>query len=489
MDKHVKQPSQAWGLDELREVRRVGEMQDLQGKRVLVMGLGLHGGGQGVAQWLVRQGALVTVTDLKPAEQLRPTLDALKGLPIEFVLGEHREQDFLNNDMIVRNPGVPRESRYLQVAQAHGIPVEMEMGLFFSRLPRGSAQVIGITGTKGKTTTTLMVGAILAKANVKTVVAGNLRVSALELLDRIDADTPVVLELSSWQLEGLVRHKTSPHIAAITNISPDHLNRYRDLDDYAESKAVIFRYQRPSDFVVANLDDQILTHLVRRAVSRVVWTSARGPLERGAFRDGSALVWRSNGERHKIMDVRELSLQGAHNVENALTAIALGSIWGATPEQIAAGLAGMPAVEHRQELVRELDGVQYVNDTTATAPAATLAALESYAGRGIVLIAGGSDKALDLTAMAREIVAHVKHLVLLQGTATDKLASAVQGAGGQALIAGRYDNLESAVERARALARSGDVVLLSPGCASFGMFTNEFERGGEFKRIVNQLVA
>src|SRR5512135_3055330 len=199
---------------------------ELRGKHVLVMGLGLHGGGLGVTRWLLRQGARVTVTDLKKQEELAPTLEALKGKPVELVLGEHRESDFASADLIVRNPGVPRESRYLTNAKEKGIPIRMEMGLFFERLPRGVEQVVGITGTKGKTTTTLMVGAILQQANPKTIVAGNLRVSALELLDRIDAETPVVLELSSFQLEEFDELPYSPHIAAITNIYPDHLNRY-----------------------------------------------------------------------------------------------------------------------------------------------------------------------------------------------------------------------------------------------------------------------
>ncbi len=463
-------------------------MMDLRGKRVLVLGLGVHGGGLGVASWLVKQGAHVTVTDLKRAEELQPSLEALRGLAIEFVLGEHREQDFLHSDLIVRNPGVPRESRWVQFAREHDIPVEMEMGLFLERLPRGPAQVIGITGTKGKTTTTLMVGAILAQVNPKTVVAGNLRVSALQLLERIDAETPVVLELSSWQLEGLERPAVSPHLAAITNVSPDHLNRYPDLDAYAQAKQVIFRYQRPNDFVVLNRDNPIVQGLAQRAVSQVVWTSATHTLDQGAYREGSALYWGWKGEPQKIMDARMLRVQGEHNIENALAAIALASVWGAAPEQIASALAQFPGVEHRQELVCEIAGVRYINDTTATTPSATIAALESFApgARRVILIAGGSDKGLDFAEMARETVARTARVILLQGAATDRLAKAVQDAGGAALIAGRYEDLERAVERARDLAQPGDVVLLSPGCASFGMFANEFERGDRFKQLVKR---
>ena len=471
---------------------------DLKDKRVLVFGLGVHGGGLGVARWLVKQGARVTVTDLARAEELQPSLDALRGLPIEYVLGEHREQDFANADLIVRNPAVPRESSWLKIAQAHGVPVEMEMGLFIERLPRGAAQVIGITGTKGKTTTTLMVGEIIKRVNPKTVVAGNLRVSALELLDQIDADSAVILELSSWQLEGLMPHETSPHIAAITNISPDHLNRYRDMDDYAEAKSIIFRFQQPGDFVVLNFDNKLLTRLSPRAFGKVVWTSSQRALTEGAFREGDTLVWRRGGTRHKIMNVSDLRVLGEHNIANALTAIALSATWMEDPansdgslkvEEIAAALADFGGVEHRQELVREIGGVRYVNDTTATAPAAAIAAIEAFApsAQNIILIAGGADKELEFNEMARVIAMRIEQLILLEGTATDKLVLAVQAAGAKGIIAGRFNSLTAAVERARGVARSGDIVLLSPGCASFGMFANEFERGEQFKKIVNDL--
>ncbi|MBI5029655.1 MAG: UDP-N-acetylmuramoyl-L-alanine--D-glutamate ligase [Chloroflexi bacterium] len=467
---------------------------NLNNKRILVFGLGVHGGGLGVAQWLVKQGAHVTVTDLKTAEQLQSSLDALRGLPIEFVLGEHREQDFLNADLIVRNPAVPRESKWLQFASEHNIPVEMEMSLFVERLPRGMAQVIGITGTKGKTTTTLMTGAILKSANPKTVVAGNLRVSALELLDQIDADTPVVLELSSWQLEAFQSHGISPHIAAITNIVPDHLNRYRDMDDYAQAKGVIFRYQQPGDYVVLNFDNKILTRLSFRAFGKVIWTSATRPLKEGAYREAGSLVWHWDGARHaasqRIIDVNELRVPGEHNIANALTAIALGSIAGASPEQIANALREFRGAEHRQEFVREINGVRYINDTTATAPAAVIVAIETFAptAKGIVLIAGGSEKGLDFNEMALKIVSKVRAVILLQGAATDRLASAIQNAGGKNLIVGQFDSMTAAVERAKEIAREGQIVLLSPGCASFGMFANEFDRGNQFKQVVSQIV-
>jgi UDP-N-acetylmuramoylalanine--D-glutamate ligase len=458
------------------------------------MGLGLHGGGLGVTRWLLKQGARVTVTDLKKADELAPSLQALESDPltgsgVEFVLGEHRESDFTNADLIVRNPGVPRESRFLALAREHGIPVRMEMGLFFEQLPRGGDQVVGITGTKGKTTTTLMVGAILKKVNAKTLVAGNLRVSALELLEQIDADTPVVLELSSFQLEEFETLRISPHLAAITNIYPDHLNRYRDMNEYTAAKANIFRNQGISDYCILNFDNSTLTHLRPRVPSHVVWFSRRRPLNDGAFVEREAILWNNQGAKETILPTADLRARGEHNLENALAATAVSSVWGVAPEIIAETLREFKGVPHRLEVVRELNGVTYINDTTATAPTATIAALKALAERTgrIILIAGGADKGLEYREMAKAIAQFQPRVILLHGSATPKVEQALRAAGGGELISGTFVGFEEAVERAHDEAHGGDVVLLSPGAASFGMFANEFERGDRFREIVMRL--
>jgi len=449
-----------------------------RGKRVLVMGLGVHGGGLGVTRFLVGQGATVTVTDLKSAEQLRPSLEALAGLPVRYVLGEHRTEDFSHTDLIVRNPGVPADSPYLAIARQHGVPIEMEMGLFFRLCP---APIIGITGTKGKTTTTLLVGDMLRQVEPGTVIAGNLRISALELLPQIGLTTPVVLELSSWQLEGLEPHRLNPHIAAVTNISPDHLNRYRDLEEYAAAKKLIFRFQSPDDFLVLNADDAVVQGFAAEAQGRVAWFSRQKPVV-GAYLDGEQLLWWWGGHIHAVASRGDLRLPGVHNLENALAAMAIAGVWGAPPEAMGEALRSFRGVEHRLELVAEINGVRYVNDTTSTAPAAALAALAALAGP-IVLIAGGADKKLDFSELGAAIARRVKALLLLEGTATDKLAAAVRAVKAD-LIAGRFNDLRAAVQAAQDIAQPGDTVLLSPGCASFGMFANEFERGEQFKAIV-----
>lgn len=452
------------------------------------MGLGLHGGGLGVTRWLVRQGARVTVTDLKKEKDLKPTMELLKDAPVEFVLGEHREADFTDSDLIVRNPGVPKESRYLEIAKAHNVPIRMELGLFMELLPRGMAQVIGITGTKGKTTTTLMTGAILKRAYPKTVVAGNLRVSALELLDQIDSDTPVVLEMSSFQLEEFQELKASPHIAALTNVYPDHLNRYRDMDEYIWAKAQIFLHQQPQDSVILNFDNGICTRLRPKAIAKVIWFSRTRAIKQGARLDRDWLVWNDENGSHKILPVTDL-IAGQHNIENALAAIAITKAWGVENDVITQALREFKSVPHRLELVRELNGVRYINDTTATAPAATVAALKTVKTDtgNIYLIAGGYDKGLPYAEMAQAIAETKTQVILLDGSATVKIEQALDAANAQAQIIARTDSLPQALWIGQQKAVSGDIVLLSPGAASFGMFANEFERGDTFRELVTGL--
>jgi UDP-N-acetylmuramoylalanine--D-glutamate ligase len=483
-------------------------MMNLRGKRALVMGLGVHGGGLGVARFLVGQGADVTVTDLRPPEALRPSLDALAGLPIRYALGAHRDDDFAVAELVVRNPGVPRESRFLQIARAAGAQIEMEMTLFFRLCP---GPLLGITGTKGKTTTTLLAGAMLRQQYADTVVAGNLRVSALEALPRIGPATAVVLELSSWQLEGLGEARLSPQYACVTNLSPDHLNRYGSMADYAEAKKQIFRWQGADGVVVLNADDAEVAGWAGEAPGAVVWFGERQPRRTGGsvVVKNNALWWSAEpGHQERICAIDEIKLPGRHNVLNVAAAAALACSFGVEVERIRAAIGEFAGVPDRLELVRELDGVRYVNDTTATAPEAAIAALHSFDGP-IVLLCGGADKDLPFDTLARAIVERARAAVLLSGTATPKLMQALEiiderrktddegsrpGISSSvfrrsSFVHGPFDDFERAIAEARALAEPGDVVLLSPGCASFGMFANEFHRGEEFRRIVNGLSA
>lgn len=454
----------------------------LRGAHVLVVGLGIHGGGLGVVRFLIEQGAGVVVTDLKKASELAPSLAALEGLPVRYVLGEHRLEDLDGVDLIVRNPAVPAESAFLAAARARGIPIEMEMGLFLQRCP---APTIGITGTKGKTTTTLMLGAMLHEVDANAVVAGNLRISALQLLPRISSGTPVVLELSSWQLEGLEPHRLSPHISVVTNITPDHLNRYRDFAAYIDAKATIVRWQGTNDIAVLNRDDPVVAGLAGEGRGRIIWFSLRQPVD-GVFCDGQDIVLNWRGRYDVLARRSDVQTPGDHNVYNALAACAAAVAWGAPAEAMRKGLRAFPGAEHRLELVAEAGGVRYYNDSAATAPAAALAALGAFA-QPLVLIAGGADKNLDFDELGAAIAQRVKALVLLQGTATAKMAAAVRAAGG-APAGDACGSMAAALAQAQKLAAAGDVVLLSPGCASFGMFANEFDRGSQFKDAVRSLI-
>jgi len=429
-------------------------MLDLRNKRITVMGLGVHGGGLGVTRFLLEQGAHVIVTDLRSAEILQPSLEALAGLPVEFVLGEHRDQDFERVDMVIRNPGVPRESRYLQLARAAGVAIEMEMTLFFRLCP---APIIGITGTKGKTTTTTLTGAMLREVYPDTVVAGNLRVSALEQLPRITAKTPVVLELSSWQLEGLGEAGLSPEYACVTNLSPDHLDRYGSMADYGLAKQQIFLYQSPDDVVVLPKHDLIVNTWANDAPGRVIWFDGNEGWPMG-------------------------QLQGQHNALNIAAAAALAQAYGVPDAAIRKAIEHFAGVEHRMELVREINGVRLINDTAATTPTAAAAALNSMTSP-VILIAGGADKKLAWTPLVEAIQqsAQLKRLIILDGTGSPALSAAL-GTEQE-----RYQSFEQAIRAAFAEAEAGDTVLLSPGAASFGMFRNEFHRGEAFRQIVREL--
>jgi UDP-N-acetylmuramoylalanine--D-glutamate ligase len=433
---------------------------DYRNRNALVMGLGLSGGGAGVARFLAERGARVTVTDMQPAERLATTLHALRDCDLRYVLGEHRESDFTAADFVVRNPAVPASHPLLRAAAGHGVPIYMEMTLFFLECP--SRRVTGITGTKGKTTTTSLVGQIARAAGRDVVVAGNLRVSALEQLSRIGPETEVVLELSSFQLEGLEAIRYSPPTACITNLMEDHLNRYASLEDYFAAKQHIFRYQDGAGALVLNRDNAPTAALAALAPGRVLWFGAADAVP-GADR---------------------ATLQGAHNRSNMAAAAAVARALD-IPDAVTAGaLATFPGVPYRQELIREREGVRFVNDSAATTPDATLAALRS-AGRPVVLIAGGADKELDFSGLGAAVLAPrspVKAVVLLEGSATAKVAAALGPR-----VVGRYEDFGAAVRRAAGLATSGDTVLLSPGCASFGMFVNEFDRGDQFNSLVRAL--
>lgn len=454
----------------------------LAGSRVTVMGLGTRGGGAGVARWLAEQGANVTVTDAKPPAALASSVASLAGLDIRFVLGGHEEYDFTHADFVVRNPGVPRRAKMLALARGAGVPIEMEMTLFLRHCP---ASVIGITGTKGKTTTATLCASILQAWDKRTVLAGNMGVSALGQLAAIESGTPVVLELSSWQVEGLIEHRLSPHISVVTNIAEDHLDHYDGFEDYAATKRGLVHFHQEDDIAILNAADPNVWLAAKATRARIIPFGGEMAAARAASVQDDRLVWRDGDTTHAFTRPDGLAFSGDHGSMNALAAIAAAMVRGATPDAVEQGLAVFRGVRDRMEYVAEIDGVRYINDTAATAPAATQAALGSLAGQRVHLILGGADKKLDLQPLA-DVATQAASLHLLAGTATPALQALLDTSGRQGVTV--YDAMSAAVKAASARAESGDVVLLSPGCASFGLFQDEFERGQRFRDAVASIV-
>lgn len=451
---------------------------DLRGKCVLIMGLGLHGSGIAAARYAAQHGAIVRVTDMRSAEVLAPSIQALAGLPIEYVLGGHRDEDFLWAEIVLRVPGVRRNSPYLQLAREHGAAIELEIALFFQECP---ARIIAVTGTRGKTTTSTLIYEILRASGCPTVLGGNVSgVETLSLLPHITPETLVVLELSSWQLEGLVPHCISPAVAVMTNVYPDHLDTYRDINEYAEAKAAIFRYQHPTDIALFNYDNS-WTRRFGEEASSVTWFTS---LQRnGSFARGSSDLLPFLFTRTPLL--------GRHNLENILLATTTARLLGIADEVIATTVRNFRGVAHRLAEVARVQGVRYINDTTSTTPVAGRVALQAFDGDGpIVLIAGGDTKHLPLEDWPTMIVQRCRDVLLLAGTGTDELVPALRKEatklGKSNPVHGVFDNFTSALDTAVACTQPGDILLFSPGFTSFGMFLNEFDRGDQFVAYVQK---
>lgn len=466
-----------------------GDPNALRGRKVLVMGLGLLGGGVSAARYAVAQGAAeVAVTDLRSAETLAPSVERLAGLPIRYVLGRHDLDDFTQADVVVRNPNVRRDSPYLAAARAAGVRVEMEIAWFFRACP--ARNILGVTGTRGKTTTTYLLHHILTLDGRAPLLGGNIGdVETLALLPQITPESWVVLELGNWMLEGLHTIRRSPHLAIFTNLLPDHLNAYDGMDDYGEAKSAIFRYQGADDTAIFNADNDYTLRYSAQAPAGAVWLYS--PSHAMAYPRGVTVE--DVGRPFAYADA--LHMRGAHNLGNAQAATLAAELLGVAPETIRAALASFGGVPHRLEIVRTLDGVTYVNDSASTAPMAGIAALASF-DAPIVLIAGGNSKALDHSAYAEAIASRVKRMVVLAGNASDQFAADVRAAAqtqgradAEALVGAPVNSMAAALAQARAAAQPGDLVLLSPGFTSFGLFNNEFDRGDQFHALVMGLTA
>ncbi len=435
-------------------------------KKVTVVGLGLLGKRLGDIAFLSENGAKVLVTDLKSAKELAPSIQKLKKYNkpaggragITYVLGEHRLEDFDSCDFVLKGQGVPLDSRYIRYADSKGIPIEMDESLFAKLAPK--VKIIGVTGTRGKSTTTMLIYEILKASGMRVHLGGNIKgTAALPLLNVIKDWDVVVFELSSWQLQGFGEAKISPNISVFTNFMPDHMNYYQNnLDKYFEDKSYIYKFQKKDDVLVL------------------------GPTMKGKVKDAKSKIVTANTKN--IPKDWKVKLKGKHNLENIACTVEVARVLKIKEEIIKKTVENFKAVEGRLELVKTIKGIEIYNDTNSCTPEATSAALETLE-KNIILILGGSDKNLDLKKLVQDIKKHTKAVVLIPGNGTDRIFPELKKIKNVAIY--QEENLEKIVKKAFELAEKGDKILFSPAFTSFGMFNNEYDRGDKFMKIVKNL--
>jgi UDP-N-acetylmuramoylalanine--D-glutamate ligase len=451
-------------------------------KKVLIFGLGLNDGGLGMAEYFLKQGAKVTITDSKTREELAEPISVLsKYKDVTYHLGGHIEKDFIENDIIVRNPGIKPDNKYLKLARDFGKEIVMEMALFHKLAP---CSTIGVTGTRGKSTTTTLIYEILkAGYSNKVILGGNIGKSAIREVSNLSKDDLAVLEISSFQLDGMGEAKVSPHIAVITNVYQDHINWHGSLEEYINSKKKIFLNQSEKDYLIVNLDDKVSSKFVDEAIGKVRTYSLKNK-KADYFIDRKLNIYESG---NKLLQLDSPILEGKHNYYNIIAAIAATRIYNIPVAIIKKVIENFEGIACRQEFVREINGVKYYNDTCATSVEAIMAMFDrfgpEYKGK-IVMIAGGIDKGLDYSRIKRRMRKYLKALVLFEGTASERIDEQV---GNHIDTYKYYGTMQEGVDKAKELASSGDMVILCPGGSSFNMFINEFDRGNQFVEYVNSL--
>ena len=455
---------------------------ELTGRRVSVVGLGKSN--VALVHYLARKGAVITARDQKTAAELGAVCDHLSALGVEFQLGPGYLQGLDSSEVVFLTPGMRKDFPEIVRAREKGVVISTEADLFM-HLCR--APIVGITGSSGKTTTTTLTGAILEAAGFKTYVGGNIGRPLIDIVDTIPERAVVVLELSSFQLELVTR---SPRIAVITNISPNHLDLHASMAAYVGAKSRIYAYQSENDALVLNADDAYAPAMAKEADGRVLWFSRRREVASGAHvHEGRIVLSKESATGRSAIDicsVSEIRLLGEHNLENVLAACVVGHLMGATPGTMRDVVTSFTGVAHRLELVREHKGVQYYNDSIATTPARAIAGIRSF-DRPVLLIAGGYDKNLPFDEFAKEVAERAKAVFLI-GQASEKIARAIAAhAGSGAPPVVFCESLEDAVYKAKTESRPGDVVLLSPACASYDMFPNFEARGERFRKVVHEL--
>jgi len=451
-------------------------MMDLKNRKVLVVGLGKSG--LAAALFLRRHGAVVTVSDVRSADQLAKEIPALIEEGIMVETGGHGLLTFRRQDLIVVSPGVPLDTPELAQVKSFGLPVIGELELA-GRFLQG--KILAVTGSNGKTTTTTLLGEILQAAGLPTLVGGNIGVPVVALIDSSTDKTWSVLEVSSFQLE--TTEQFHPSIAVILNITPDHLDRHGSFENYCAAKERIFAQQTVADFLVLNADNTPCAKAASRSVAKVYWFSVEHPVPQGAWLEQGSVVYRSaeNAATENVMPSRGIPLKGAHNVENVLAAVVAARLAGVQAKSIRTAIENFRAVEHRLEYVATINGVEFYNDSKATNVDATAKAVAAFSG-GIHLIMGGKDKGSPYTVLSDLLRQRVRAVYTI-GVAAAKIESDLRGV----VTIHSCETMDKAVAAAAAAARSGAVVVLAPACSSYDQFENYEQRGQIFKQLVKEL--
>jgi len=446
---------------------------ELRRKRVLVVGLARTG--VATALFCAGHNAIVSATETRADGELGDAPAKLRAAGVTLELGGHTEKTFLAQDLIIPSPGVPADDPFLRLAKSKGITVWSEIELAYRFL---EGKLIGITGSNGKTTTTTLVHHILVNGAMRAYLAGNVGTPLISEVEKMDAGSVAVAELSSFQLELI--EKFRPNIGALLNLTPDHLDRHKTMEVYAAAKARIFENQTELDAAILNADDAASAKYAPKK-PQVFWFSRQRRVAQGACLRGEEIVVVHHGKEDVVMKAAEIPLAGAHNLENVLAAVIIARLAGVDTGTIAAAVKSFAGVEHRLEFVAEIRGVRYYNDSKATNVDATLKALDAFPGR-ILVILGGKDKESDYTLLQKPL-REKAILALLIGAAAEKIETQIAGS----VAIERAGTIERAVGAASLAARAGDVVLLAPACASFDQFENYEQRGRMFKQLVRGL--
>ncbi|MGL5329763.1 MAG: UDP-N-acetylmuramoyl-L-alanine--D-glutamate ligase [Peptostreptococcaceae bacterium] len=451
---------------------------ELKNKKVLLVGLAKTG--VSTITYLDKLGAKTIVNDIKEESQLEEILNELKDIKnVEYILGYH-PQNVDDIDMAVVSPGVPLDLPFICKLKDNNIKIIGEVELAY-RLSKNNPMFIGITGTNGKTTTTSIVGEIFKKSNTDTYIVGNIGNPVIDTVDYTTKDSVLVTELSSFQLESIDEFK--PKVSAFLNIAEDHMNRHHTMENYINAKARVFKNQDEDDYTILNYDDLKVRALADECKSKVIFFSRKEKLNKGIYLDENNNIIIDINEKIVLLNADELSLPGEHNLENCMAAVGITYVSNVNLDVIKDVLKTFKAVEHRQEFVRELNDIMFVNDSKGTNPDSTIKAIKSYK-RNIILIAGGKDKGSSFDELLEIAKENVVALVLLGETA-DNIEETAKKKGFDKIY--KVKDMKEAVEISYSIATSGDVVLLSPACASWDMYKNFEIRGKDFKDNVNNL--